>query len=109
MLRFTSMKKVSFAGNRHLSADGWKCALQSLSAGIEDMDFLSCGLSDEKVNVFPEVMLRFTSMKKVSFRGNGDLSADGWKCALQSLSAGIEDMNFSDCGLTDEKVNVFPE
>merc|ERR1711971_1067066 len=107
--RYAALKKVDFGGNRSLSAVGWRCILQSLSPSIEDFSFNSCDLDDEKAKVFSEAKDRYAALKKVDFRENRSLRADGWRCILRSLSPSIEDISFNSCNLDDEKAKVFSE
>merc|ERR1712176_1089865 len=108
MLRFSSMKRLCFQMNNKLSADGWRRALQSVSPTVEEINFSACDLEGEKVAHFPELMLRFSSMKRLCFQWYNKLSADGWRRALQSVSPTVEEINFSACDLEDEKVAHFP-
>ena len=45
-------------------------------------------------------------VKKVSFRLNDDLSAEGWALLLAGLSTTVEDVDFSECSLNDEKAKA---
>jgi len=118
--RFLILKKANFRGNTGLSGTAWQKLLQLLSPRIQEFDFSYCGLADEdKADAVAKGLQRFFALKTVSFASNvsGDrgqsawtfrsISGTGWQKLLESLSTSVNEFDFTDCALNDEKAEVF--
>lgn len=100
---FTGLKKFVASGNPEIEAEGWTFLLQAVNRELEEINFAFCKLTKKKATAIGNAMADFTALKKVSFLGNWDLEPAGWTFLLQAVNRELEQIDFSECGLTGEK------
>ncbi len=106
LCRLTKLKTMDLAWNRSISADGWRQLLSALPVAMEDLCFSGCSLDDAKVAALAPEFCRLTNLKKVDFRLNRSISADGWRRLLSGLPVAVENLQFQYCALDDERASA---